>query len=199
MQILLEKNERYIYAKFSKKLKTVSSSFYNGGYGESEGFFILNVDENFDQDPEKIARDFEKSKNIYGFVGFLTAVDLTKNAFFYEDENFFITITLGLGYICIPGEDCKKSKTINSILVEKNGIEFSCAMDLLNVLISTKVYSLMKAGKGIGTSSDAFMIAFSEKRGTKYGGFATEIGKSLSLIILNLMDSAINKISKNYE
>ncbi len=66
-------------------------------------------------------------------------------------------------------------------------------MDLLNVLISTKVYSLMKAGKGIGTSSDAFMIAFSEKRGTKYGGFATKIGKSLSLIILNLMDSAINR------
>ncbi len=94
MQILLEKNERYIYAKFSKKLKTVSSSFYNGGYGESEGFFILNVDENFDQDPEKIARDFEESKNIHGFVGFLTAVDLKKMHFFTKMKIFLSPLHL---------------------------------------------------------------------------------------------------------
>ncbi|MGC8663278.1 MAG: adenosylcobinamide amidohydrolase [Thermoplasmata archaeon] len=196
MKILPERNENYIMVKFEKKLKTLSSSFYNGRYGERSGFFILKVNKNFDDDPVELARNFEMSKNIHDYVAFLTAVNLSKNSFFYDDENFFIVLTLGLGYLCIPGEDCKKSKTINSILVVKKGVEFSCAMDLLNVMISTKVYSLMKAGKGVGTSSDAIMVAFNEKKGIKYGGFATVIGKSLSTAFLTLMEFAVNKESE---
>ncbi|MDP8011817.1 MAG: adenosylcobinamide amidohydrolase [Thermoplasmata archaeon] len=193
MVISLERNENYIYSEFEKRLKTLSSSFYNGGYGERSGFFIIRVKEDFNEDPYELAKNFEKIKNIQNFVGFLTAVDLIKNSSFYEDENFFIVLTLGLGYICIPGEDCKKSRTINSILVVKKGIEPSCAMDLLNVMISTKVYALMQHGKGVGTSSDAFLLAFEEENGTKYGGFATKIGKSLSIAFLKLMNKSIEK------
>lgn len=192
MNLSLERNEKFIMGRFECVLKTVSSSFYNGGFGERNGFFILQVDENFREDPYKISDEFEKSMEISNYVGFLTSVNLRKNAFYINDDDFFILLTLGLGYTCVPGKNCRKSRTINTIIVVKTGVKFNCAMDLLNVAISTKVYALMRAGKGVGTSSDAFMISFIENGGENYCGFATVLGKKLSVIFLKLMNDGIN-------
>lgn len=193
MNLSLQRNEKFIAGRFEGNLKTVSSSFYNGGYGERNGFFILHVNENFRDDPYQISRDFEKFFGISNYVGFLTSVDLNKNAFYLNDKEFFILLTLGLGYTCLPGKNCKKSRTINTIILVKRDVKFNCAMDLLNVAISTKVYALMNSGKGVGTSSDAFMISFNESNGENYCGFATELGKKLSGRFLKLMKTGINE------
>ncbi|MVT13105.1 MAG: hypothetical protein GPW16_02330 [Euryarchaeota archaeon] len=196
MGVLLEKNEDFIVGSFDKSFITISSSFYGGGYGRRNGFFILRVSKNFNKNPYVIANNFEKSNNLKNFVGFLTAVNLKDNLFYIDDKKFFLLITLGLGHICIPARGCKKSMTINIVILLKDNVNFACAMDLLNVAISTKVYSLMETGNGVGTPSDSFMISFNEKKEKQFCGFATLNGRELSKRILKLMNMAIKQWNK---
>ncbi|MGC8598523.1 MAG: adenosylcobinamide amidohydrolase [Thermoplasmata archaeon] len=194
MKISLQKNEKYIIGRFDHAAETISSSFYNGGKGKRNGFFILQVERDFNtDDPSSLARGFERSMDLDRYVGFLTAVNLSRNTFLQEDERFFILATIGLGHHCIPGKICKSSRTINIISVVKERLTENAAMDLLSVMISTKVFSLTSRGYGAGTPSDSFMLSYLKGSDIFYGGFATDIGRALSSLILKIMEDGIRE------
>ncbi len=195
MKISLEKNEKWIIVKYPFPMKTITSSFYSGGVKNLNGFFIVSVNKDFnDAEPERIMKKFSLENKLKNFAGFMTAVDLEKHAVFYEDQNFFVLQTLGLGHNCVPGEDCKKGRTINTAVVYKKNLSMIGAMDMLQLIIGSRTYTLCREKKIAGTSTDSFLLSFIfDKNGPKYSGYATETGKNLAMIIKDVTESNISK------
>jgi adenosylcobinamide hydrolase len=180
-----------------RPLRFIASTVAGGGIGRARDILALQVPRTFDcSNPATLLR---RSAEVAGidrrFIGFLTALDLTRAAVLQESSpRLLVVVTAGVTNAATPGRSAvaePRPGTINVVALADLSLAPAALVAAVKVVTEAKTLALVEAGVrtadgGIatGTSTDAVAIGVTgEGTRLRYAGPVTAAGSALGSLV----------------
>ncbi len=178
---------------FNEPMMALSNAPHGGGLTRAEGFFFMNVPEDYSGNYRLDCIEFERRNNLKNFVGFMTAVDVRRVLAVSERGSVSAYITAGIKNPAIAGEIPPpwEPGTVNIALVIKEGLTVGAMTNAIMTATEAKTYTLLRLGyNATGTTSDGMgVFAFEGK--TEWAGTATELGLNIGKAVRRALEESL--------
>ncbi len=197
--------------RFPHKMRVLASTLVNGGFVESEGVLMIQVEKGYDmmRPEEDMLRTCAAMSLGPDTVCFMTAADVPR-AISTAEETYngvhaSVVATAGVVNSVVAGElvpesviaSLTKPGTINVVVAVDTPLEPSGLANAIITATEAKTAAMMDCNvRGTGTTSDAVAIACPIGEGSHYAGTATDVGIALSRAVRRAVRESITKWEK---
>ncbi|AEH25401.1 adenosylcobinamide amidohydrolase [Pyrococcus yayanosii] len=180
---------------FEEPLLALSNAPHRGGLATARGFFFMQVHKNYSGDYRRDCAEFEREHGLSGFVGFMTAVDVTKVLAVAKEGPVEAYVTAGITNPAIAGDEPPpwKPGTINIALVIQEGLTVGAMANAIMTATEAKTYTLLTLGyNATGTTSDGIGV-FAPPGDVEWAGTATRLGLATGRAVRRALEESIER------
>ncbi|CAB49905.1 adenosylcobinamide amidohydrolase [Pyrococcus abyssi] len=181
--------------RFERSMLGLSNAPHRGGLVLANGFFFMQVHKDYSGDYKRDCLEFEKKHDLDNFVGFMTAVDVSKVLAVVKVKRVEAYVTAGITNPAIAGDEPPPLEpgTINIALIIKEGLTVGALANAIMTATEAKTYTLLTLGyKATGTTSDGIGV-FALPGDIEWAGTATEVGISIGRAVREALKESIKK------
>ena len=180
--------------EFKKPMICLSNAPHNSGVYKANGFFFMQVDENYNGNYKKDCLNFERRNELRNFVGFMTATLIKKTLSFTKLGDVEVFVTTGLKNKAIAGEFNEfRFGTVNIVVLIDKGVTIGCLVNAVMTAVEAKAYTLLRLANATGTTSDCIGV-FAFEGNVEWAGTATKLGYCIGRTVRMALEESVEKL-----
>ena len=180
--------------EFKKPMICLSNAPHNSGVYKANGFFFMQVDENYNGNYKKDCLNFERRNELRNFVGFMTATLIKKTLSFTKLGDVEVFVTTGLKNKAIAGEFNEfRFGTVNIVVLIDKGVTIGCLVNAVMTAVEAKAYTLLRLANATGTTSDCIGV-FAFEGDVEWAGTATKLGYCIGRAVRMALEESVEKL-----
>ncbi|ADB57377.1 adenosylcobinamide amidohydrolase [Archaeoglobus profundus] len=185
-------DDHFIF-KLNEPMVCLSNAPHNSGLCKANGFFFMQVDENYSGDYKTDCRRFEDEYGLKDFVGFMTATLIKKTLTHTKIGDVEVFVTVGLKNKAIVGESNENGwGTVNMVILIDRGVTIGCLVNAVMTAIEAKTYTLLKLVNATGTTSDCIAV-FGFEGEEEWAGTATKLGFYIGRAVRTALEEGVRR------